>query len=311
MDYVIGMDGGGTKTEAAALSGTGKVLVCLKGKASNPHAVGADEAVRNLAALLADVRLHPSLKGYECQAVSLGLAGVDAPEERSFMESALHRELRQLGMNVPLFLGNDAEILLGSTGSPSGTVVISGTGSLVYGITHSGHRQRVGGWGHLLGDEGSGYELGLSTLQAVMNSYDGVEPPTSLTERIVHEFGFNSITDLKSYIYQPDIRKEHIAAFARFCVEEGEHADEKALSLLRTSAARLFRQTEALLEKNQELQAAPLVLAGSVFHHSSVFYESFTRSLKQAYPSIPVHTPLCSPAVSAAWLARHRLAQLN
>src|SRR5690606_18389244 len=130
---------------------------------------------------------------------------------------------------------------------------------------------QIGGWGHLLGDEGSGYRIGLQVLQGVMRSYHGLLPATRMTERIVAEYHFQSITDLKSYVYRPSVAKADIAAFARFAIEAAPLGDELAARILEAEAGKLAESAAALLALDPAFVASPVVLIGSVFARSEEY----------------------------------------
>ncbi|GIP34352.1 BadF/BadG/BcrA/BcrD ATPase family protein [Paenibacillus sp. J2TS4] len=307
MTFFIGVDGGGTKTEVITLNSDGEVLVTLTGPSTNARAVGFPRAWAHLQELLDSLLNHPALGKSRCAGLCLGLAGVDLPEERQSFLQALEGYFQQRGENLPITITNDAEIvLMASLSQKYGIVAVSGTGSILYGLTPEGNRWRIGGWGHLLGDEGSGYAIGLKTLQTVMKSYDGMLPPTLLTDLITEAYSFGSITELKSYIYQPDIKKQHIAEFARYCIQAGIQEDAAADRILRDAAGHLVRQTTTLIGKDPWFASCELVEAGSVFKHSSVFAETFRQHLNEAYPDIRCYPSKRSPAYGAALQAMQR-----
>jgi N-acetylglucosamine kinase-like BadF-type ATPase len=304
LPYVIGIDGGGTKTEAVVLGIDGQQLTALTGKATNPHAVGFDSAMRHLQELLSEIWTNPVYRQESCIGITVGLAGVDTAQEKQKVMKELDLYLKRLLVKSPVRISNDAEIgLMATLGKQEGSVVISGTGSIVYGITPEGEKLRVGGWGHLLGDQGSGYSIGLQTLQAVMQSHDGVFPPTLMTKLIMEQYSFQSIIELKPYIYEPTIKKQEIAAFARFCLTAAEHQDERALLILQHSTAELASQTVTLIDKHPAFASGDLVLSGSMFTHSSYFYKSFESQLRGAFPLLQIHMNRHTPAFGAALLA--------
>jgi N-acetylglucosamine kinase-like BadF-type ATPase len=303
--YVIGIDGGGTKTEAVVLGADGKQLSALTGKATNPHAVGFDTAMQHLTELLSEIWTNPAYGREFCIGIAIGLAGVDSPQEKQKVLEAMERFLQQQSVKSTVSISNDAEIgLMATLGKQQGLVVISGTGSIVYGITPEGDKLRTGGWGHLLGDQGSGYAIGLQTLRAVMQSHDGVYSQTRMTELILKEYGFLSPVELKSYIYAPVIKKQDIADFARFCIVSAEeHQDEQAILILHLAAEELAMQTKALIHKHPAFASGDLVLSGSIFKHSCYMYKSFESQIRDTFPQLHIHMARQTPAYGAALLA--------
>ncbi|WP_010272366.1 BadF/BadG/BcrA/BcrD ATPase family protein [Paenibacillus senegalensis] len=304
MPFFIGVDGGGTKTEIVCCDRSGQTLLTLTGSSTNPRSLGFSQAVSNLTGLLSELLSHKELASMECRGVCIGLAGAAMPEEQVPFRDAVEELFSSSPFPVPLTITNDAEIALMATLSRrNGLIAISGTGSIVYGITLAGERYRVGGWGHLLGDEGSGYAIGLQALKTVMNSYDGLDPPTAITPLLLDAFQWESITELRAYIYQDHIRKSDIASFAQYCLRAAEQDDPAALAILQQQARALARQSAALIAKDKQFAQEQLVAAGSIFKHSSLFFHLFQEELHAAWPLVTIHLAQRTPAYGAAKLA--------
>jgi N-acetylglucosamine kinase-like BadF-type ATPase len=207
-------------------------------------------------------------------------------------------------------MNNDAQIALMATlADDRGIIVISGTGSIVFGLTGTRQKYRVGGWGHLLGDEGSGYDIGIRTLRAAMRSHDGIEPPTSLASRIVEAYGFKAVTDLRTYIYQPHLKKHDIAKFAELCIRADEQGDRTARAILEASANDLADAAAALVRKDAWFESCDLVTTGSIFRYSKSFGDRFRHNLQLHAPHVRIHPSAREPAYGAALLAWRQLRQ--
>ncbi|SEG57396.1 N-acetylglucosamine kinase [Paenibacillus sp. UNC499MF] len=281
MDYVIGLDGGGTKTEALAIDLNGAELGTWTGGPGNPHAVTFATASAELGRLLATVR--EALPGHRCLAVCAGLAGVDTAEERATMEQYLTRTLTGSAYEgVALLIKNDAEIALkAALGSSTGLIAIAGTGSIIYAFDSQGKKYRAGGWGHLLGDQGSGYDIGLSVLQTVMKSYDGVLPPTALTEAVLQKHGIREAPELRGIVYQPGVQKAQIAEHAELAVRAAAAGDTLARQIIVRSAEDLADLVVALRNRHPELHGLQIGAAGSIFAHCPLFYDTFRVNVSQ------------------------------
>ncbi|WP_309121866.1 BadF/BadG/BcrA/BcrD ATPase family protein [Paenibacillus sp.] len=312
MAYTLGIDGGGTKTELAAISEDGTLLYRTAGASTNPHAVTTEAAIRELLALLEAAFADGRLAGRELTGVCLGLSGVDLPVERSPFETALGGFLRErLGRDVPFALLSEAEIsLMAAVGQPYGLLAVSGTGSIVYAVEPDGTRHRAGGWGHLLGDEGSGYAIGVRALKAAMASYDGTIPPTAIAPKLLASLSLRELPELKSYIYQPSIAKADIAAFARLAIDACEAGDAAAVEIVRTEAEALAATAAGLLDRLPAFAAERVAYAGSVFRSSAAFRDAFARALRARHPGVRFEEPAegepRTPAEGAALLARSR-----
>ncbi len=312
MHYYLGVDGGGTKTELAAISEDGVLLYRSTGASTNPHAVTEAGAIRELLALLESLVDADALRGMEPAGLCLGLSGVDLPAERRAFEEALRTFLSdRLGLDVPFSLLSEAEIsLMAAVGRPFGLLAVSGTGSIVYGVEPDGTRHRAGGWGHLLGDEGSGYAIGLRALKAVMSAYDGAKPATAMTPALLASLSLREPPELKSYIYRPEIAKADIASFAKLAIDACEAGDAVAAGIVRGEAEALASTAGALLDRRLYFLAEPVAFAGSVFRASPSFRDAFRRALAVRHPGVRFAEDAAggaaapTPAEGAAKLAR-------
>lgn len=310
MRYVIGIDGGGTKTEALLLADNALERGGIAAESTNPHAVTFERATRNMETLLDRVFAQPEVRDMTCSAVCLGLAGVDTEEERTRFRQFIEDYRARRGLVFETYMNNDAQIALMATlGDDRGIIVISGTGSIAYGLTGDRRKFRVGGWGHLLGDEGSGYDIGIRTLRAAMRSHDGIEPPTMLGDMIAQAYGFAAVTELRGYIYQPHLKKHDIARFAELCIRADERGDAAASGILQTAARDLAESAAALVHKDDWFASCDLVTTGSIFIYSKRFAEAFGEELRRRAPGVRIRPATREPAYGAALLAWRQLRQ--
>lgn len=304
MEYVLGFDGGGTKTAMIALDLQGNIVARQDGGASNPNAVSFEVAVQNLADLLNYAFEREQLQPSLCKGICFGIAGVELVNEQARMKQALEAIIQQYHMNIPIFITNDAEIaLMAGLDQNSGIIAISGTGAIVYGYTPDRKRARAGGWGHILGDKGSGYEIGLQTLQTVMRSYDGVQPPTQLTPLILEKHGLPSPDQLRTYIYQPFITKQHIADHAELCIRAAQDGDEAARRIIMDAAADLANLTLAVIAQDEWFQQSPIAITGSIFKHSPLFMHTYKERLDANAKRTSIVLTEQPPSYGAAKLA--------
>ena len=191
--FVIGIDAGGTKTVCQLADERAHVFAEARGPGANLQANGELEVEKALHAVMAeaiggDRFIRPS-------AICCGMAGVDRPED----VAAIRAILTRIGQKADLLVVNDALIAL-EAGAPgeAGVVIVAGTGSIASGRDADGHAARAGGWGHVLGDEGSGYWLGRQALQAVVRASDGRGQATSLTASVLNHYGVSRARDLRA-----------------------------------------------------------------------------------------------------------------
>ncbi|MFH5186398.1 BadF/BadG/BcrA/BcrD ATPase family protein [Paenibacillus sp. TAB 01] len=305
MEYVLGFDGGGTKTELFATDLLGAELMTSVGGASNPKSVPFETVILHLTSMLEALHELEAFPPHLCRGICLGMAGIYIEAEKRRVQEHLARYYVERGWQAPdIMIMNDAEIaLMAALGSTQGIIAIAGTGSIVYGLSPSGKSYRTGGWGHLLGDHGSGYDIGLQTLQTVMLSYDGVLPATALTELILNAYGFDSPVDLRTYIYQPHIDKQHVAKFAELCIQAAESGDGAACGIIENAAAGLVRLTEAMLRKEDAFSSLPIAVTGSIFRYSALFGRVYRERMETVAEGLHIVPSLRKPAYGAALLA--------
>ena len=257
MRYVIGLDAGGTKTVGLLADEDGLRLAKTVSSGAN-LVVHGELAVEKV--------LYQVLAGLEppepVSALCLGIAGVDRKGEQDTMMALL----RRLGFRERVQVVNDATVAL-VAGAPEGVgvVVVAGTGSIAYGIDPQGQTARSGGWGYLLGDEGSAYWLGHAAVRYGVRAADGRGPATSLFDRICQHLQVESKVQLVRWFYDQNLARNRVADLA-FLVEEAARDDDAAASgLLDQAAQHLARAARAVVRQLEFSSAYPLVLSGGVF----------------------------------------------
>ncbi|SEH40881.1 BadF-type ATPase [Halobacillus karajensis] len=289
MKYVIGIDGGGTKTTCLFLQENQSTFpekpMKITGNGTNPHIIGFHEAGKRLKALLFEGMEKFSLKPSQITGVGFGLAGVGRTEDEWEM-TRIAREIffdLHFSENSHLFMGSDSLAALKGALPPkvdSGILVISGTGSNAVGINREGAIHKCGGWGHLIGDEGSGYYLSVKALSKVAMEADGRGRSTLLTPLILRKLQLSEPAQLVRYIYGQPHEKQEMAKLAACVIEASEQNDEVAVHLLKEGADQLIAHVESLAGRGFARDTM-VAVAGSIFKHSSVLKHHFIEQLEQ------------------------------
>ena len=231
--YYLGVDGGGSKTLAIIVDEQGHELGRGLAGSANYAADGLETALTNIrlavqqATQAANITQVPSL-----HKAWLGLAGLDRPADFT----CLTPHLSTLASSV--HLTNDAELALGALPATIGIALIAGTGSIALGRDVHGRTARTGGWGHLLGDEGSGYDLGRLALLASVRAADGRGQPTLLLEMLMQHWQLDSPDDIIGEIYTAQ-NKTTIAQVAPYVFKAASLADEVASRIIQQAAEEL------------------------------------------------------------------------
>jgi N-acetylglucosamine kinase-like BadF-type ATPase len=307
-ELYLGIDGGGSHTVALLAAGTSEKWTILgRGTAgpSNLQAVGKERA---LAAL--DEAVNAAFHAAEMPRSSvagacLGLAGADRADDQSVIREWAERVRLASRVGVT----NDAAILL-AAGTPQGwgLALIAGTGSIAFGQSADGRRARAGGWGYLLGDEGSAYALVIAGLQAVVRAADGRGPATRLMERFLKQLGLNQPQELIAAVYRSGRDRAALAALAPLVLEEAEK-DEVASAIVEQEARELARAGQAVLHQLRWQGPVPLALAGGLLLGSEVYGQRVLQALAAFGVELGPITRVEEPAQGAVQLAVTALRQ--
>jgi N-acetylmuramic acid 6-phosphate etherase len=294
--YILGVDGGGTKTVAMLGDLEGNVIARGFSGSSNTNAVGFEAACLALENAIHKARAdHPG----EISAMCLGLAGAGRNEEiEQFQNWAAHKFPKTL-----LKVVSDAEILL-VAGAPVGPVLalICGTGSIVYGRTVTGELIRAGGWGYLLGDEGSGYAIGIAALRAVMQAYDGRGAETLLSELVLKRYGVSAPADLVRSIYAAS-SLSIIASLTDLVEQAAGSGDPVAIAILEESSRELVRTLAAVYPK-LGASTVPLILSGGTILRGRYLRKAFQQACeryKLEFTSVQDVVEPAEGALKSAW----------
>ena len=268
-DLLIGVDGGGTKTQAVVADLQGAVLARGLGGPSNPKRVGFEKACEAIAAAV-DGALGPVLSNKTTErplwrsgrvaAACFGLAGIDSPED----EAPLLAWARAQGFASTVSVVNDTELIL-AAGTPDGwgVAAISGTGSNCIARSPKGQTLRVGGWGPSLGDEGSGYTIGLQALRAATQAADGRGSAKPILQMVLRHYKLREANDLVTYIYRPEVTHADIASLVDPLMDLVGAGDAEAGRIVEQAAKDLAHHINTAI-KRLGVSQPPLALTGGV-----------------------------------------------
>lgn len=286
MRYVIGIDGGGTKTLAKVCDLNGQLLAVVEGGPSNLNSMGKDYVNDVLNKLIKDAVNKINEEINNCQVICIGAAGGDREDEKNIIRDII----RNTGFDNTITITNDAETAFyGAISGGEGIIVISGTGSICYGRKSDGEMCRAGGWGHIIGDEGSAYDISRRALVAIMRSYDGREESTLLTEMVLEHLKLQSPKELINYVYRSGAGKKEISELARIVDKAYKLGDKAAENILKDCAYELFLCTVPVIEKlNFNDKAVQMAVCGSVLTKNEFIFKTFSKHVYNKYPKIKI-----------------------
>ena len=245
MAYFIGIDGGGSNLRVVVVDENMQIQVTARRGTANPSIIGREQS----AALVQDALREVLAQNHEpILGVGIGIAGASAVYARDWLHSVIHAVLP----DVHIAAASDNEIaLVGANGAREGVLLLSGTGSVILGVNANGESLQVGGWGYLLGDEGSGYWIGMQALQLITKVFDGqYQGETSLKQRIMDELKLEKSTDILAWLYgQKPTPVPHVAQLSRLVLEAAEAGDVPAQNIITQAAAALVHQASAAIRQ--------------------------------------------------------------
>lgn len=297
MGYLFGIDGGGTHTTAWLSDESLTVLARVQGGPSNPVKVGIPAAQRELARVyrlaLRKARVRPS----KLDAFCAGLAGGDNPV---IQQKMLHWVRQAIPARAHL-MTTDAEVALAAAlGEQEGIIVIAGTGSVAFARDNRGHIHRVGGWGSLFDDAGSGYDIGRKAMAAALRAHDGRAKPTRLTSAICRKLKLRRITEAATATFAP----QELAALFPLVEHAARLGDEVAQTLCHEASRHLAELALTLvLRLHGDHRFLPLICLGGVFRSSPAIRSGFAQRVGARAPFAHVTLLHRAPVEGALMLA--------
>lgn len=307
---VLGVDGGGTKTEAwlAEVSGAGEPVVIGRGRApsSNPRAVGMDTACTNLGLVIDAAFADAKLPTRPVDLVVLALSGAGHQSARE--QIAAWAAAR--GVAATVRFEHDAEpVLVEGTPEGRGIALIVGTGSAAIGVNSAGEKQVVGGWGYHYGDEGGAYWLGREALKAIARAADGRDAATALTRTITSRLQVDDPRALLAALEKAGNVRGAIASLADAVEAAARQGDSVALQIVDAASQELAHMVATLSGQLNLSAEFPLALAGGVICGSQLLRDKLAEQLKRrALSPEPIKT-VPHPAAGCVKLAWRAFAQ--
>jgi len=290
---VVGIDAGASKTRAFAVDHTGAVVG--RGAGGGANLLSSPDPAGSIGAALAE-----SLAGATPDAVVLSCAGGDRAPDRERGRSIL---MQLVGPAIRVEVTGDAIAAL-YAGNPAGcgVVLISGTGSIAFGRNDKGDERRAGGWGYLIGDEGSAAWLGLEGLRAAAHHADGRGAATAITAHVLRELGVSVFMDVTAHLYGRPHPAPAVLAGARAVARAAADADPIAVSIIRRGAHALARAA-SVVAADLRLREGPVYLAGGAFEATPSLERATSDELLAMLPGATVEPVREEPAMGAARLA--------
>lgn len=296
----FGIDGGGTQSRLGICDETDRLIAQVKGGSTNRYAVGFDAACDNLRDLIQKLKIESGIDVQNCVAGCFASAGMSTEQETEDFRRFFTGE----GIRCPLYLCNDAlAALAGGTGTAEGIIVVSGTGSIAAGLDKNGRTARAGGLGHLIGDEGSGFKIGLDGIKAAAAALERRGERTILAPMLFNHYGVNTIRELFPFLYT-NFDKSRVASFSPCVFQAAQQSDAVATHILTTAAQDLSLLTRSVYGALFDGAEAELVFSGGILEHQVSFAKLTAAYICDALPQVRIICRRFEPVVGACILAR-------
>jgi len=258
--YLIGVDGGGTKTTVALTNENGEILSVERGDISNWRNVGVDASIDVVFDLIKKVKKEKK--------ISLSYIALSAiEEEQREKKDYFIKKIKEKGLEGEVFLGSDQIVAFrAGTEKKDGVVVICGTGAVVCGWK-DGKKIKASGWGYFA-DEGSAFYVGIEGYRRLLKILDGREEESEIKKIVLEEWGIKTAEELNERVYNDFIKT--LPLLSVIVGKAGEKGDKKAISILEKAAEEVFFSIEAVVVKTNFEENFPIVLSGGMFN-SNIF----------------------------------------
>jgi N-acetylglucosamine kinase-like BadF-type ATPase len=297
-EFVIGIDGGGTKTIAALADLKGKIVKEIEIGSTNHNKIGFERAILNLRKLISRISKNKKVK-----IAYLGLAGgLERDKEK---RDRIKKELQKF-FKFPIIVEGDQKIAFrAGTNEKDGVVVIAGTGAIAMGWR--GKKVAIsGGWDWLMGDQGSAFWVGKRVLEEISKALDGRRKDFELRKFIFEKLKIKREIDLYKNFYCDDFVTK-VASISKFVDEFSRKGDKFSKEVLIESAREVSKMAISVIKKlNFEKEKFPVVFVGGMFK-SQIFREKLESEIKNVAKKTKFILLRKKPVIGAIKLAIDKL----
>lgn len=308
-ELLLAVDGGQTATKALVADRGGRVLALGRGGPSD-HFHGPDGEAKNRRALhgaMTDALASAGASAADVTAVALGLTGAPTGGDQNPLVAQIVRELVDPPrlVIVPDYVSN----LAGASAGEPGVVVVAGGGAIAYGLDASGREAIAGGFGFLLGDEGSAYDIGRRAIAAAARASDGRASPTALEAIVRDAFDLAEVRGITRVVYRAGFGRDRISLLAPRVVAAAAAGDPTAAEIVRSAGHELGLAAVAVLRRLAPTGPVGVYPTGGVFAAGPPILAPFRQALIDGWPSAEVRQPVFPPVVGALILAKRALGE--
>lgn len=307
MKYLIGIDGGGTKTKCVITDLQLNPLFETSGGPSNFLMQGTDKVAETILGLIVRCVNNLQIEYSDVAAIVLGTTGGGRRNDAEDLEKAITHLAAHKKIPLNIFrVESDARIALeGAFSGKPGSILIAGTGSIMFGKDRKGNIHRVGGFGRFIGDEGSGFRIGQKGLSVVAKEFDGRGIKTLISDLLKKKFKIDSPDNLITEIYRNNF---DIASVAPIVIEAAEQGDRAAQNIIESEAGELVLHIDSMKKKLNEKKLF-VSFIGSLITTENYFSFRFREKVVQKFDDVVIKEPENPPEIGAVLMAKQLASQ--
>ena len=295
--FFIGVDSGGTKCEILLADSDKNTIIKKAFKAFHYSVFDAEVVASRISEYILQLLKSKELDLKDCLGICIGLAGAREARDRAKIRSSFAKKLkfRKIAVETDTMTG-----IFGAFEGGEGIILISGTGSVLYAI-HNGSMARIGGWGRIIGDPGSGYWIGQKGLQLIVDEYDLEERAkyTILTTEADNKFNITKLNILDKVFHQ-DFEIQKLAPLVIECAEK---KDKKCLSIIDEAVEKLAKHIYLFFELTKRKKKIDLAFIGSIIENDNILSRRLKARIKKDFKIVNVIPKKNSPVFGAVLLA--------
>ncbi len=301
MKYFAGLDGGATKTKCVVTDEHLNILAEASAGPSNFIIIGTEKVSKTILDLLKETTSQLNLSVNDLSSVVIGSTGAGRKENALKLETDFKKIASEENYKINnFFVESDARIALeGAFSGKPGSILIAGTGSIMFGKDPEGNIHRVGGFGRFIGDEGSGYMIGRLGLIAVAKEMDGRGKKTLITSLLKDKMNIDSTSVLINEVY---VNKFDIPSVTPLVIDAAHKGDEIALEILKKQGDELLLHISAMKKKLQTPQM-PVSFIGSLLTKDFIYSKIVKEKIEQQFNDVVIKPADFPPEIGAVIMA--------
>ncbi|MFA5803287.1 MAG: BadF/BadG/BcrA/BcrD ATPase family protein [Melioribacteraceae bacterium] len=303
--YLIGLDGGGTKTKCIITDFNLIPLYTCQGGPSNFLLIGTQQVSETIFSLIHESITYLKISLGDVASILIGTTGAGRQSDAEKLKADFIQYAQSKGYSFKSFnVDSDARIALeGAFSSGIGLLLIAGTGSVIFGKDRNHKIHRVGGFGRLIGDEGSGNTIGRRGLNQVAKQFDGRGDKTLLTELLIRDFGITDSSQLITEVYRNNF---DTASFAPKVIEAAQNGDKIANRILEEESDELLLHVKSINNMICE-ETLKLCLMGGTIATDNYYSAMFKKKIEVQLPNVKIVSAENPPEIGAAFMAKNML----